>query len=120
VPAVTAAQMREVDRLAVEGYGIQLVQMMELAGRALAEVGTGECHEPCVRADATLTLALPKTGLLAPAARGAVGTLYLADIGIPPRLYERLGLTVGPIFERGGIVRLDDDGCIRARPVQRS
>src|SRR2546428_3992344 len=36
VPAVTADQMREVDRLMIESFGISLVQMMELAGRTLA------------------------------------------------------------------------------------
>ncbi len=36
VPAVTAAQMREVDRFMVEDLGISLLQMMENAGRALA------------------------------------------------------------------------------------
>lgn len=38
VPAVTAAQMREVDRITVEELGISLLQMMENAGRALAEL----------------------------------------------------------------------------------
>ncbi|MBU1493016.1 MAG: sugar kinase [Actinobacteria bacterium] len=38
----------------------------------------------------TLTLALPKTGLDAP----AVGDLWLADIGIPAEVYRRAGLTV--------------------------
>ncbi|MFN2322749.1 MAG: NAD(P)H-hydrate epimerase [Trueperaceae bacterium] len=37
-PAVTAAQMLEVDRRAVERYELALVQMMENAGRALARV----------------------------------------------------------------------------------
>ena len=36
VPAVTAAGMRAVDRVAVEEVGLQLLQMMENAGRALA------------------------------------------------------------------------------------
>lgn len=36
VPAVTVAQMREVDRVMVEDLGIVLLQMMENAGRALA------------------------------------------------------------------------------------
>jgi NAD(P)H-hydrate epimerase len=36
IPSVTAAQMREVDRLMVEEVGITLLQMMENAGRALA------------------------------------------------------------------------------------
>jgi NAD(P)H-hydrate epimerase len=36
VPAVTADQMRDVDRIAVEELGLRLLQMMENAGRALA------------------------------------------------------------------------------------
>lgn len=36
VPAVTADEMRDVDRVAVEDVGLQLLQMMENAGRALA------------------------------------------------------------------------------------
>ena len=38
VPAVTAQQMREVDRVAVEEIGPNLHQMMENAGRSLASV----------------------------------------------------------------------------------
>ena len=37
-PAVTAQQMREVDRVAVEEMGPNLHQMMENAGRSLATV----------------------------------------------------------------------------------
>ncbi|MFB6361308.1 MAG: NAD(P)H-hydrate epimerase [Halobacteriales archaeon] len=36
VPAVTASEMREVDRVAVETVGLDLLQMMENAGRNLA------------------------------------------------------------------------------------
>jgi NAD(P)H-hydrate epimerase len=38
VPAVTAAQMREVDRIMVEDLGVSMLQMMENAGRAFAEL----------------------------------------------------------------------------------
>ena len=38
VPYLTTAQMREVDRLMIEEYGIDLVQMMESAGRNLAHL----------------------------------------------------------------------------------
>jgi len=38
VPVVTAARMADVDRLAIEAYGITLLQMMEQAGSHLAEV----------------------------------------------------------------------------------
>lgn len=37
VPAVTAEQMREVDRTAVQDFGLTILQMMENAGRNLAE-----------------------------------------------------------------------------------
>ena len=62
--------------------------------------------EPCVRADATLTLALPKTGLLTAEAKDYVGKLYLADISVPPQLYQNLGLQVGPIFRKHAIIKL--------------
>ena len=68
------------------------------------EATTGEIFDPCVRADATLTLALPKTGLLAPTARPVVGELHVADIGVPAAAYERLGLAVRPLFAECEIV----------------
>jgi NAD(P)H-hydrate epimerase len=36
LPAVTAEQMREVDRIAEEEFGLGVLQMMENAGRNLA------------------------------------------------------------------------------------
>jgi NAD(P)H-hydrate epimerase len=38
IPAITTAQMREVDDLMVNVYQIELVQMMENAGRNLARL----------------------------------------------------------------------------------
>jgi NAD(P)H-hydrate epimerase len=37
-PAVTAEQMREVDRAMIENFHIELTQMMENAGRSVAEL----------------------------------------------------------------------------------
>lgn len=67
---------------------------------------TGRPGTPCVRATATMTLALPKVGLLAEGAKPYVGALYLADIGVPPGLYARLGLHVGPLFEETELIKL--------------
>jgi len=36
VPAISVDQMREVDRLMVDEFGVTLLQMMENAGRSLA------------------------------------------------------------------------------------
>ncbi|MDF1512540.1 MAG: NAD(P)H-hydrate epimerase [Anaerolineae bacterium] len=49
IPAVTAAEMREVDRIAVEEFGLGILQMMENAGRNLAEnalvmLGKSDCE----------------------------------------------------------------------------
>lgn len=48
---------------------------------------TGERPGPAVEPDRTLTLALPKTGLVS-----AGGDLSLADLGIPPAVFERAGV----------------------------
>lgn len=70
------------------------------------DAGSGVISTPAVRAAATLTLALPKVGLLTPEAPPYVGELYLADIGVPPQLYAGLGLEVGALFAQDEIVRL--------------
>jgi NAD(P)H-hydrate epimerase len=67
----------------------------------------GAASNPTIRATQTLTLALPKRGLLAPAARPWVGQLHLADISVPEKVYRRLGLTVGPIFAESDIIQID-------------
>ena len=68
---------------------------------------TGTLLAPWVRADATLTLGLPKRGMAA--VPDAVGDLYLADISVPPGLYERLEHPLAaPGFEAGEILRLCD------------
>jgi len=52
---------------------------------------SGEAYDPCIKATATLTLALPKTGFLSPSASPYVGDLYLADISIPRKVYQSFG-----------------------------
>ncbi|TME70280.1 MAG: hypothetical protein E6I49_09125 [Chloroflexi bacterium] len=58
------------------------------------------------RAAATVTLALPKTGLLRPEASPYVGTLLLADVGIPHAAFSRIGVNTSRLFERGDLVRI--------------
>jgi NAD(P)H-hydrate epimerase len=59
-----------------------------------------------IRASATVTLALPKTGLVDPKARGHVGDLLLADIAIPHAAFARLGVDTTRLFEGGDLVRV--------------
>lgn len=65
---------------------------------------TGRVGDPCVRADATMTLAMPKAGLHE--APGVVGELYLADISVPPSAYRSIGIDVPSPFTRGPLVRV--------------
>ncbi len=69
------------------------------------DTGTGQVYRPAIRAAATLTLALPKAGLLA-AGPEVVGDLFLADISVPPGLYASLGLDLAPIFRAGPLLRV--------------
>jgi NAD(P)H-hydrate epimerase len=78
-------------------------QVLSLDGPSGLDLDTGRQATPCVRADATMTLALPKTGL---AGSEATGRLYLADISVPPLLYERMGLAVPALFRGGPVVEL--------------
>jgi len=174
LPAVTAEEMREVDRVAMDEFGLSVLQMMENAGAAaeqfhiLVESGvrsvpddevtrvvgsasvvvdaltgyglvgaprgrvardieianqsggrilsldvpsgvnatTGDVLGGAIRPERTLTLALPKTGL----ARVS-GELYVADIGIPLAVHERLSLVVQPFFRGRYSVRVSFAGC---------
>lgn len=67
---------------------------------------SGTAGRPIVRADATMTLALPKVGLMSASARPYIGSLYLADISVPPGLYRKMGLEVQNIFEKDSIVKI--------------
>ena len=72
------------------------------------DTSKGAIYSPVVKADATLTLALPKTGFLKSNAENYIGELYLADIGVPPSLYQEntLRLEVPQIFHESEIVRI--------------
>lgn len=119
---------------ALIGYGLQgdprepIATLIRLANQAGSkspivaldapsglDTTTGSPASPCIQATATLTLALPKTGLLTDQARPVVGALYLADISVPPSLYARLGLDVPPIFDRDTLLRLGPDGSVLDR-----
>lgn len=90
----------------IESANAQPAPVLALDAPSGVDTSTGAVFEPAIRATATMTLALPKEGLRAPAAIDYVGELYLADIGVPPALYGRLGLSVGPIFAGGDVVQL--------------
>ncbi|HUG05352.1 MAG TPA: NAD(P)H-hydrate epimerase [Candidatus Limnocylindria bacterium] len=67
---------------------------------------TGEPLGITARAALTVTLALPKRGLMATRSRALVGELLLADIGIPPLAFGRVGIETRGLFDGGDLVRI--------------
>jgi len=59
---------------------------------------TGECYDPHIRAYATLSLALPKKAFIKNKAKERSGKIFIADIGIPHFLYERISPNSRPNF----------------------
>jgi len=104
---------------ALIGYGLSgdlrspadayVERMNELSGPTVSldvpsgiDATTGEPLGEAVAPDRTVTLALPKTGL-----DSLAGALYLADIGIPRTVYDRLDIEYEPPFGDGDWVRLE-------------
>jgi NAD(P)H-hydrate epimerase len=56
---------------------------------------------PCIVAEATLTLALVKNGLVHGDGPRVAGRIYLADIGIPAFLYDKIEAGSRPEFQKG-------------------
>jgi hydroxyethylthiazole kinase-like uncharacterized protein yjeF len=67
---------------------------------------TGEPLGVTIRAALTVTLALPKRGLIATRSRALVGDLLLADIGMPPQAFDRLTIETRGLFDSGDLVRI--------------
>ncbi|MEH6741102.1 MAG: NAD(P)H-hydrate epimerase [Sulfitobacter sp.] len=74
------------------------------------DASNGTINEPAIQAAATLTIALPKLGMQTRGATSHIGTLYCADISVPPQLYQCLTprLDLAPIFQRSDIL------CVRS------
>jgi hydroxyethylthiazole kinase-like uncharacterized protein yjeF len=76
---------------------------------------TGEIRGTAVRADLTVTLALPKRGLVLHPGAACAGQVRIADIGIPPQVIEE---------EKIALSLLDDDAVqgtmgVRARDAHK-
>ena len=94
-------------------------ELIDMANRSLTPVisldtpsgvdaGKGTVYQPAIEADATLTLALPKTGLFERDVAKQIGELFCADISVPPSLYSRfLSKNVGAIFSESEIIKIN-------------
>ena len=72
------------------------------------DADSGVAYAPTVRAQSTVTLGLPKQGLLAGDGPSLAGEVWVADIGMPFEAYAAIGLHVPhDLFANGDRIRLD-------------
>lgn len=71
------------------------------------DASSGERPGSAVSADATLALALPKSGMTLDQGRRFSGAGFLADIGMPRSIFDELGIGDGAWFAPGPLLRLD-------------
>lgn len=71
------------------------------------ELSSGAVPGAHVTAEATMTLALPKEWLRGQDVRRLVGRLLLADISVPPAVYERMGLDYVSPFSEATVVEIE-------------
>jgi NAD(P)H-hydrate epimerase len=90
---------------------MQKVPILALDTPSGLDANDGQVYEPTIRATATLTLALPKEGLLNPKSAAYVGELYLADISVPLELYAKMGISVPPLFAEHDIIHIEMPGA---------
>lgn len=84
----------------IEGLPADVINAINASGRPVVAVdipsgldaNTGLIWGVCVKADCTVTFALPKLGLLMYPGASYVGKLVVVDIGIPPQLYEEVNI----------------------------
>ncbi len=80
----------------VRGQAAALIEAANRSGKPIVAVDvpsglqadTGQWEGPCIRATATVTMGLPKIGLLLYPGAEMAGTVYVADIGYPAPLRE--------------------------------
>jgi len=81
---------------AVKGLYAEVIEFINRLGKKVIAIDipsgingdTGVHEGACVRADVTVTMGLPKEGLLRRDALNFVGKLQIVDIGIPPQVIE--------------------------------
>ena len=66
------------------------------------DMGTGEFHDRSFQGSSVLTLGLPKEHML-----GKIHEMWVADIGIPPEVYERVGVRLPPLFRNTDHIRIE-------------
>ena len=98
-----------------DGRFAEWIESINASGRPVIAVDlpsgldadTGVAYAPTMHASATITLGLPKPGLLKGDGPRLAGTVLIADIGVPFEAYAALGIDIPrDLFAKEHLVRL--------------
>jgi NAD(P)H-hydrate epimerase len=93
---------------AINSSGLRVVSVDVPSG---LDADSGVAYAPCVRAHTTVTLGLPKPGLLLADGVRLAGEVWLADIGVPFEAYAMVGAAIpAGLYSSADRVRLDSLG----------
>lgn len=67
------------------------------------DLASGEVRNPCINANYTLCMALPKSSLIG---KKQAGEIWVGDIGIPHEVYEFLDMKIPKIFEEKDLIKM--------------
>jgi hydroxyethylthiazole kinase-like uncharacterized protein yjeF len=95
---------RETAALLIEAANASRIPILAVDIPSGVDPDSGSRAAPAIRAATTVTLALPKSGLMA--AQDVSGTLLLADIGIPHEAFARIGVRTTHLFDDADLVRV--------------
>ena len=89
---------------AINDSGAQVIAVDIPSG---LDADTGVAYAPCVHANMTVTLGLPKLGLLKGDGPAGAGDVWVADIGVPFEAYAAVGVEIPrDLFAYGEAVQL--------------
>ncbi|MBN1339893.1 MAG: NAD(P)H-hydrate epimerase [Bacteroidales bacterium] len=74
------------------------------------DLATGKPATPTVKAKATMTLGIPKKGLFKMTGSKFIGDIFVADIGIPPEVYDQFGIKkdhIAKLFAGNTVVKVN-------------
>ena len=94
----------------IESINASGIPVLSLDTPSGLDLTTGIPGKPTIKANATMTVALPKLGLFKMKASKVIGDLYLADISVPPMVYKSIGIDesqLSEIFNLGTVIRIN-------------
>ncbi len=92
----------------IEGINASALRVVSVDVPSGLDADSGVAYAPSVQAHTTVTLGLPKPGLLLADGVRLAGEVWLADIGVPFEAYAMVGVQVPPgLYSGADRVRLD-------------